>query len=109
LANVDFSPDVAEIILLAENDENGASRKAIDKVCPALLEKGLRVRVAAPPVGYCDLNDLLRDRGVDRGSGLQIAKMAIDAAPEWRPKRAAKPKGERSEQSSQGSFLVELA
>jgi Toprim domain len=109
LANVDFSPDVAEIILLAENDENSASRKAIDKVCPALLGKGLRVRVAAPPVGYCDFNDLLRDRGVDRGSGLQIAKMAIQAAAEWKPKRATKPKGEKTEQSSQASFLVEVA
>src|SRR5271170_5103106 len=35
--------------------------------------------------------------------------MIIEAAPEWKPKRPAKPKGERTEQSSQASFLVEVA
>ena len=50
LANVEFSPDVVEIVLLGENDD--ASRKAIDKAAPALVEKGLRVRVAQPPHGY---------------------------------------------------------
>ena len=37
LANVEFSPDVVEIVLLAENDD--ASRKAIDKAAPSLAEK----------------------------------------------------------------------
>jgi hypothetical protein len=37
LANVEFSPDVVEIVLLAENDD--ASRKAIDKAAPSLTEK----------------------------------------------------------------------
>jgi hypothetical protein len=110
LANLEFSPDVVEVILLGENDENGASRKALDKICPTLVEKGLNVRVAMPPSGCSDLNDVLQGEGIERGSGLMIVKMAIDAAREWRPKRGTptKPK-EKPERNSQASFLVELA
>jgi hypothetical protein len=108
LANVEFSPDVAEIVLLGENDD--ASRKAIDKVCPSLIEKGLKVRVAWPPGGFGDINDLIDSNKEGGGpGGLPIIKMIIDAAPEWKPKRGAKPKGEKAEKNPQSSFLVELA
>jgi hypothetical protein len=50
LASVEFSSDVVDIVMLAENDD--ASRKAIDKVAPLLVEKGIRVRVAQPPQGF---------------------------------------------------------
>lgn len=107
LANVEFSPDVVEIVMLAENDD--ASRKAIDKVAPLLSEKGVKVRVAQPPFG--DFNDLI-DPSKEGGGpgGFVIAKMIIAAAPEWRQRRGAstKPK-EKTERSSQASFLVELA
>jgi Toprim domain len=109
LANVEFPSDVAEIIVLGENDD--ASRKAIDKAAPSLVEKGFRVRVAQPPQGFGDFNDLI-DPSKEGGGpgGLVIAKMIIDAAPEWRSKRpsSSKPK-ERTERNSQASFLVELA
>ena len=111
LANVEFLADVAEVLLLSENDENGASSKAIDKVCPALIEKGIKVRVAKPPAGFGDFNDLI-DPSKEGGGpgGLVIAKMIIEAAPEWRPKRGASPKPkEKTERNSQASFLVELA
>jgi hypothetical protein len=107
LANVEFSPDVATIILLAE--EGDASRKAIDKAAPLLAEKGIKVRVAQPPRG--DFNDLINPSKEGGGpGGVAIAKMIIEAAPEWRPKRGASPKPkEKTERNSQASFLVELA
>jgi putative DNA primase/helicase len=57
LANIEFSPDVVEIVVLGENGD--ASRKAIDKSAPSLVEKGIRVRVAQPPQGFGDYNDLI--------------------------------------------------
>ena len=111
LANVEFSPDVAQIILLGENDENGANQRAIDKLCPALVEKGLKVRVASPPAGFGDFNDLVdpskeggragrsRDRQDDHRGRAGMATEARQGA-----RRPAAPK-----QASQASFLVELA
>jgi hypothetical protein len=109
LVNVEFSSDVVEIVVLGENDN--ASRKAIDKAALSLVEKRIRVRVAQPPPGFGDFNDLIDPNKEGGGpSGLVIARMIIKAAPEWRSKRAAsaKPKG-KTERGSQASFLVELA
>jgi Toprim domain len=108
LANVEFSPDVVEIVVLAENDD--ASRKAIDKAAPSLIEKGVKVRVAQPPQGFGDFNDLI-DPGKEGGGpgGLVIAKMIIEAAPEWHPKRGKGAKPAAPKQASQASFLVDLA
>jgi hypothetical protein len=108
LANVEFSSDIVEIVLLAENDD--ASRKAIDKAAPALVEKGIRVRVAQPPQGFGDFNDLV-DPSKEGGGpgGLVIAKVIIEAAPEWRPKRGKGANPPAPKQASQASFLVDLA
>ena len=109
LANVEFSPDVVEIVVLGENDD--ASRKAIDKAAPSLIENGIKVRVAQPPQGYGDFNDLI-DPSKEGGGpgGLVITKMIIETAPEWLPKRKASPKPkEKTERNSQASFLVGLA
>jgi hypothetical protein len=109
LANVEFPSDVVEIVVLGENDD--ASRKAIDKAAPSLIEKGVRVRVAQPPQGFGDFNDLI-DPSKEGGGpgGLVTTKRIIEAAPEWWPKRGAssKPK-DKTERNSQASFLVELA
>ena len=105
LGNLGWPPDVREVILLAENDENGANQRALDKVCPVLIEEGLKVRVATPPAGFGDFNDLVDPRKEGGGpGGLVIAKMIIEAAPEWRPKR---DKGEKSDRAETGvaSFL----
>ena len=108
LANVEFSPDVVEIIVLGENDD--ASRKAIDKATPLLAEKGIKVRVAQPPQGFGDFNDLI-DPSKEGGGpgGLVIAKMIIEAAPGWRPKRDKGANPPAPKQASQASFLVDLA
>jgi hypothetical protein len=44
LGNIEWPGDVREVILLAENDENGANQRALEKVCPVLAEQGLKVR-----------------------------------------------------------------
>jgi hypothetical protein len=115
LPSVEWPDFVVDIILLCENDENAdkASERAINKAAPALIERGVKVRVASPPAGYSDLNDVVRAPGVDRASGLAIVTMAIKAASEWRPNRKAKDKAKekdnKPERTSQASFLVELA
>ena len=88
LANVEFASEVVEIVVLGENDD--ASRKVIDKAAPLLAEKGIKVRVALPPQGFGDFNDLI-DPSKDGGGpgGLVIAKMIIEAA----PRMAAKTRG----------------
>ena len=108
LANVEFSPDVVEIVVLGENDD--ASRKAIDKAAPSLTEKGIKVRVAQPPQGFGDFNDLIDPNKEGGGpGGLVIAKMIIEAAPEWRPKRDKGANPPAPKQASQASFIVDLA
>jgi putative DNA primase/helicase len=82
LGNIEWPGDVREVILLAENDENGANQRALDKVCPVLAEQGLKVRVATPPSGFKDFNDLVNPSKEGGGpGGLVIAKMIIEAAP----------------------------
>jgi hypothetical protein len=109
LASINLADTVQEVILLAENDESGANQKAVDKVCPGLIERGIRVRIARPPAGLNDFNDLVKPEGsVGPSAGLVIAKMTIDAAQEWEPKRGRSPKPQGPKQTSQASFLVDL-
>jgi hypothetical protein len=110
LGNIEWPDDTHEVVLLAENDENGANQRALDKVCPVLAERGLRVRVAPPPAGFKDFNDLV-DPAKNGGGpgGLVIAKMIIEAAPEWRPKRGKGATPPAPKQASQASFIVDLA
>ena len=108
LANVEFASDVVEIVVLGENDD--ASRNAIDKAAPLLAEKGIKVRVAQPPQGFGDFNDLIDPSKAGGGpGGLVIAKMIIEAAPEWRPKRGKNANPPAPKQASQASFIVDLA
>jgi len=110
LGAIEWPDDVREVILLGENDEKGANQRALDRVCPVLVEKGLKLRVASPPAGFGDFNDLV-DPSKEGGGpgGLIIAKMIIEAAPEWRPKRGKSAKLASPKQVSQASFLVDLA
>ncbi len=110
LGNIEWSGDIREVILLAENDENAANQRALDKACPVLAEKGIKVRVAQPPQGFGDFNDLV-DPSKEGGGpgGLIIARMIIEAAPEWRPKRGKSANPSAPKQASQASFIVDLA
>ncbi len=107
--NIELPDAVQEVIPLAENDESGANQKALDKVCPGLIERGIRVRIARPPAGVNDFNDLVKPEGdVGSHAGLVIVKMTIDAAQEWKPQRGRMPKPPAPTQVSQASFLVDL-
>jgi hypothetical protein len=109
LRNIEFPAGITELVMLAENDENGANQRAINKICPIFAEKGLKVRVATPPVGRKDFNDLVDPAKSGSPAGLVIVKMCIDAAPEWQPKRAKGTKTDAKRQPSQASFLVDQA
>jgi hypothetical protein len=70
----------------------------------------LKVRVATPPTGFKDFNDLVNPNKEGGGpGGLIIAKMIIEAAPDWRPKRGKGANPPAPKQASQASFLVDLA
>ena len=51
--------DAKDIILLGENDD-GKNAKGVAATAPELLRKGVRVRVAYPPKGFKDFNDMVR-------------------------------------------------
>jgi Toprim domain len=109
LVNIELPNSVQEVIPLAENDESGANQKALDKICPGLIERGIRVRIAGPPAGVNDFNDLVKPEGnVGSHTGLVIVKMTINAAQEWEPRRGRAPKPQAPKQVSQASFLVDL-
>jgi hypothetical protein len=109
LVNVELPDAVQEVILLAENDESAAIQKALDQACRLFIEQGIKVRIARPPAGVNDFNDLVKpERNVGPSAGLVIVKMTIDAAQEWEPKRAQSPKSQGPKQISQASFLVDF-
>jgi uncharacterized protein (DUF927 family) len=102
LSNIELPEGVTEVIHLAENDE--ANQKALNRVCPLLAERGVTNRIARPPTGFKDFNDMVKGNGVDRSSGLTIAKMAIEAAGPWSPKKA---KAKEPPDPSEGKFLLD--
>jgi hypothetical protein len=70
----------------------------------------LKVRLATPPAGFKDFNDLVNPSKEGGGpGGLIIAKMIIEAAPEWRPKRGKGANPLAPKQASQASFIADLA
>ena len=103
LPELQLPEGVTEVIHLAEND-GGANQKALDKACPILAGRGIKNRIAAPAAGYKDFNDLVKGNGVERGSGLMIAKMAIELAGEHQPKRA---KSKEPPDPADGNFLLD--
>lgn len=57
-----FPPLVAEIVMHRQNDPPGSKAAVLfDKVCARFVGMGLRVRVAKPPEGVKDVNDLVRE------------------------------------------------
>ena len=58
LKATDLPDAVKDVVLLGENDD-GKSALAIAKVAPELKQKGIRVRVAYPPAGFKDFNDMV--------------------------------------------------
>ena len=75
-------PDGAkDVILLGENDD-GKSAAAIAKAAPELKQKGIRVRVAWPPEGFKDFNDMVKD-APDRAAAFEAVRKTIEDAADF--------------------------
>jgi Toprim domain len=67
VANLPVLPGIERLILIAENDESGASRKATDRCGTRWLQAGRKVTRIWPEQGCSDLNDELISRGKPNG------------------------------------------
>lgn len=61
-------PAAAEVIICADNDQNGCGQRAAHNAAQRWIADGRRVRIALPPTPDSDFNDLLREavNGFDR-------------------------------------------
>ena len=81
LKSVDLPEGAKDVILLGEND-GGKSAKAIAKVAPDLKQRGIRVRVAWPPEGFKDFNDMVKD-APDRAAAYEAVRKIIEDAQDF--------------------------
>ena len=63
LAALRLPQSIRRVIILADNDKNGAGERAARTAAARWLAEGRRVRIAMPPVPGTDFNDLLRGLG----------------------------------------------
>ena len=115
-------PDaVRTVVFLGQNDKDdpGQHDKTFEqnlaKAAPKLMREGKAVRVAWPPAGVKDINDLVKGRtGPALAAGYADVKRMIDAAEEgsasgrrWRGHRAPR-RGSRGELSSSSSRAQQM-
>jgi Toprim domain len=81
LSALDLPESAKDVILLGEND-GGKNAKAIAKVAPELKKKGIRVRVATPPEGFKDFNDIVMG-APDRAAAYEAVRKAIEDAEDF--------------------------
>jgi hypothetical protein len=81
LSGVDPPDGAKDVILLGENDD-GKNAKAIAKAAPELKNNGIRVRVAYPPVGFKDFNDMVMG-AADRVAAFAAVRAAIEDAKDF--------------------------
>ena len=91
-----------DVILLGENDD-GKSAKAVAKAAAELSQKGIRVRVAYPPTGFKDFNDMVMG-AADRTAAFEAVRKTIEDAEEWVP-----DDGEGERAPTQAAMLVRMA
>ena len=61
MASIPLPPAIATVIIAAQNDPPGSpAAHALDRAVARFLAEGRRVKIARPPPGVKDLNDLLR-------------------------------------------------
>jgi hypothetical protein len=109
-------PDaVTTVVFLGQNDKNNPTQhdktfeQNLAKAAPKLLAQGKSVRVAWPPAGVQDINDLVKGRtGTALAEGYSDVKRMIDAAEEVAT-ATADADAAAAMQGSQASTLVELA
>jgi phage/plasmid primase-like uncharacterized protein len=63
-------PVVRTVVILVDNDINGAGEYAARTAAQRWLVEGRRVRLVMPPTPGTDFNDVLRGRGYARSGGI---------------------------------------
>ena len=72
-----------DVILLGEND-GGKNEKDVVKTALELIRRGVRVRVAYPPEGFKDFNDMVKDVAPDdRAVAFEAVRKAIEEAADF--------------------------
>jgi Toprim domain len=105
LSAASLSDNEKDVILLGENDD-GKNAAAIAKVAPDLKKKGIRVRVAYPPAGFKDFNDMVMG-AADRTAAFAAVRKAIEDAEDWVDLPGDGGKSEKA--PTQAAMLVSLA
>jgi Toprim domain len=61
MAAIALPPAIATVITAAQNDPTDSpAARALDRAAAAFLRQGCRAKIARPPPGIKDLNDVLR-------------------------------------------------
>ena len=79
LAHVALPPEVVRVVILADNDGEGAGIRAAERAAARHAAEGRRVWIAMPDRAGEDFNDLLQRAGPD------AVRQALEAAVEWTP------------------------
>jgi putative DNA primase/helicase len=79
LEQVALPSEIKRVVVLADNDGEGAGLRAAQRAAERLGTEGRRVWIAHPPQTGEDFNDLLR-----RGSP-ELVRAVVEAAAEWQP------------------------
>jgi putative DNA primase/helicase len=58
-------PSVRTVVILTDNDANGAGERAAHIAAQRWLDEGRRVRIAIPPIAGADFNDILLGRPIN--------------------------------------------
>ena len=104
LINLELPDTVTEVVMLAEND-GGPNEKALGEIVPVLAERGVTVRIARPPEGVKDFNDLVNGKSGPLPEAGRIAvRAAIEAAVVAKAEVAAEP--ENRPASEDGQFQL---
>jgi hypothetical protein len=83
LEQVVLPGEVTKVVILADNDGEGAGLGAAQRAAARLHAEGRRVWIAHPPAAGDDFNDLLLKEGTD------AVRMVVEAAGEWQPEPPA--------------------
>jgi uncharacterized protein (DUF927 family) len=82
LVHLELPDNVTEVVLLAEND-GGPNEKALSEIASVLVARGVKSRIARPPPGSKDFNDLVNGKsGHSPEAGRIVVREAIEAAAE---------------------------
>ena len=106
LVNLELPDNVTEVILLAEND-GGPNEKALSKVLPELIGRGVKALVARPPAGLKDFNDCVNGKsGHLPEAGRIVVKKAIEAATKSETEIESEGEAEDGPEEGEGQFKL---